>query len=323
MSQLEILRSHREPRRTDMKPAAVIPIIVRIVAVVLAAFGPLYGQASDAKAAFEVASIKPSAPYDPTVGQFVRSTGGPGTDDPGLFTCENCSLISLISIAYDMPIYRITAPDWLQTTQFVVSAKVPAGATKEQFRLMMQNMLAERFKLGTHRQQKEMQIYEMVVAKGGPKLKRSAEEAPVKEDAPEPDKKPAPAEEPKLGKDGFPTLPAGYTQAMMNGRARIMYLRQTMDWFATMMSYQVHQPVADATGLTGKYDFALFWAFGDGTRRAGAVSDGDTPLAGTSDNGGPTLFEALQSQLGLRLEQKKGPVEIIVVDHMERVPTEN
>jgi len=181
---------------------------------------------------------------------------------------------------------------------------------------MMQNLLAERFELAVHREKKEMQMYELVVAKGGPKLKRSAQEAPAREDAPEADsKRPGSAEPPKLGEDGYPTLPEGVTQAMMRGRARIMYPRQTMEWFADTISYQVGHPIADATGLTGKYDFSLFWAYGEGNE--GRASTSNTPLAAEP---APTLFEAVQGQLGLRLEQKKGPVEIIVVDHMEKVP---
>jgi uncharacterized protein (TIGR03435 family) len=282
-----------------------------------------YSQTTDHPPAFEVASIRPSAPYDPRVGRTVHSDGGPGTKDPTTFTCENCRLQSLIAMAYDIPEYRLSAGDRMGMDSFIVSAKIPAGATKEQFHLMMQNMLAERFKLVVHHEQKEMQTYDMVVAKGGLKLKERGEEPPAKEDTPEPDpKQPESTEVPKLGKDGFPTLPEGFTAAMMKGRARMMYPRQTMEWFAGMMAGQLGRPVIDATGLTGKYDFALFWAYGDGAAGRASASD-STPLAGTSDPEGPSLFEAIQSQLGLKLEPTKGPVDIVVVDHAEKVPTEN
>jgi uncharacterized protein (TIGR03435 family) len=90
---------------------------------------------------------------------------------------------------------------------------------------------------------------------------------------------------------------------------------------AQTLSYQVGRPVTDATGLSGKFDITIFWDAG-GSRRPS--SDGATPLAGTSDpDSGPTLMEAIQSQLGLKLESKKGPVDIIVIDHAEKVPTEN
>jgi uncharacterized protein (TIGR03435 family) len=263
-----------------------------------------YGQTTDHQPAFEVVSIKPAPPPDPR-GMTVGSHGGPGTDDPGLFTGENFDLRGLVSNAYDIPHYRISAPDWMATARFNIAVKVPAGATKEQFRLMMQNMLAERFKLVVHHDKKEMQLYELVIAKGGPKLRRSAGE-PLKEGDGEPDRK-RPLEPMKLAADGYPALSEGTTMAMMNGRARVRYPRETIESFAQTLSYQVGRPVTDLTGLTGKYDIALFWDYG-----------------GTSDpDAGPTLEAAIQSQLGLKLESKKGPVDIVVVDHAEKVPTEN
>jgi uncharacterized protein (TIGR03435 family) len=293
---------------------------MQLAGIILIAFVPVltYAQTADARPTFDVASIKPS---DPTAG-FLRWNGGPGTKDPGLFTCENCSLITLLSMAYEVPHYRISAPDWTQNTKFVVSAKVPAGATKEQFLVMMQNMLAVRFKLAVHREQKEMQTYDLVIAKGGPKLRRSADEAPAKDDVAETaPKRPQPTELPKMGKDGYPILPEGYSEVAMEGRQRIMYPGQTMQWFAGRMSSQLGCPVTDLTGLTWKYDFALFWAYGASNDRSAITSD--TPPAGADSDPGPTLVEAVQSQLGLKLIPKKETVEIIAVDHVEKVPTEN
>ena len=164
-----------------------------------------------------------------------------------------------------------------------------------------------------------MKMFVLVFMKGGAKLKPSAGEPPPKDE--EADRK-RPSEPMKLGADGYPALSEGTTMAIMNGRARLMYPRETIESFAPMLSYQIGRPVADLTGLTGKYDIALFWDAG-GSRRP-STTDGNTPLAGTSDpDAGPTIFEAVQSQLGLKLEQKKGPVDIVVVDHAEKVPTEN
>jgi len=157
--------------------------------------------------------------------------------------------------AYGIKGFQLAAPDWMEDSQFNVSAKVPVGATMEQFRFMMQNMLAERFKLAVHFEKKEMQRYDLVIAKGGPKLKESAM-PPPKEDAAEQKRVVAP--ELKLGADGYPALAEGMTVAMMNGRARIMYPRRTMEFFAGKLASQLDHPVVDLTGLTGKYDFALF-----------------------------------------------------------------
>ena len=122
---------------------------------------------------FEVASIKASPPSDGR-GMRVSSNGGPGTPNPGLYTCENCTLSLLVITAYDIRRYQLAGADSLNADRFVVSAKVPPGTTKEDFRIMQQNLLAERFKLKIHRDKKEMQVYELVVAKNGPKFKESA-----------------------------------------------------------------------------------------------------------------------------------------------------
>jgi uncharacterized protein (TIGR03435 family) len=167
-----------------------------------------------------------------------------------------------------------------------------------------------------------MQSYDLVIAKGGPKLRRSPDQPPAKDDVAETAaKRPQPTELPKMGKDGYPALPEGYSEVAMEGRQRIMYPGQTMQWFAGRMSGQLGCPVTDLTGLTGKYDFALFWAYGASNDRSAIMSD--TPPTGADSDPGVSLVEAVQSQLGLKLVQKKETVEIIAVDHVEKTPTEN
>ena len=104
---------------------------------------------------FEVATIK-MAPTPDGRGYSVSSRGGPGTQDPGLFSCHNWSASSFVSNAFDLARYELSAPDWMESVRFDMSAKIPEGTTKEQFRLMMQNFLAERFKLAYHREKKEV-----------------------------------------------------------------------------------------------------------------------------------------------------------------------
>ena len=277
--------------------------------VLVAAIVLVFGQAAHSQSGpvFDAVSVKPSPPYDPRVGRSVRSSGGPGTADPGLYTCENCSLANLLSIAYGLPQYRITGPEWMPAASSVVTARVPKGATKEQFQTMMQTVLAERFKLVAHREQKQMEMYDLVAPRGGSKLKAAADERTAEVETNRP------RDPIKLGADGYPALTRGTTMAMMNGRARIMYPRQTMEWLAEMLSSQLGVPVTDATGLAGNYEVSLFWGYGGG-RNTTADAEVDA---------GPTIFEAVQSQLGLKLERKKGPVEILVVDHVEKTPSEN
>jgi uncharacterized protein (TIGR03435 family) len=291
------------------------------VAMWLVAASAVAEQTAVTEPAFDVVSVKASPPYEPGVGRRVSARGGPGSGDPTTFTCENCSLASLISIAYGVPHYRLSAPDWMPASGYIFTAKVPVGVTRAQFAVMLQNALAERFKLAVHHEQREVQMYDLVVAKGGLKLKKAAEEPPPAE-APADAAKKAPMGPVKLAADGYPALSGGSTMAMMNGRARVRYTRQTMEWFAAILSGQVGQPVTDATKLTGNYEFELYWQSGGRTRTATA-NDPNAPLVAGDPDAGPTIFEALPSQLGLKLEQKKGPVDILVVEHAEKTPTEN
>jgi uncharacterized protein (TIGR03435 family) len=190
----------------------------------------------------------------------------------------------------------------MDTERFDIRAKVPEGATKEQFRTMLQNLLGERFKLTVHYENKQMTVYDLVTGKSGPRFKESAD-APAKTPA-----TPAPADGgPKLDADGFPILPPGVSQIVVKGRARRQTTNETMDKFVTFLSNQVGRPVADATGLKGKYDIALAWS-------VGAPSTGDEP--------GLSIFTAVQD-LGLKLVPKTATVEMLVVDHAEKLPAAN
>jgi uncharacterized protein (TIGR03435 family) len=260
-------------------------------------------QAQGASPQFEVASIKPSPPGD-VDRMFVGSRGGPGTDDPGLYTCENCGVSSLVREAFDLNSFQFSAPDWMQATLFHVSAKIPSGATRQQFRLMLQNLLAERFKLKFHYEKKEMQAYELVVTKNGLKMKEHEEPPPAQDEVPL-------AGPPKPDENGFPILPG--RKPMMRGTAggyeAQRFVDETMPQLASVLSFRLKAPVTDATGLNGKYDFTLRW-----------ILDGSIPSA---DAPAPTLVQALQEQLGLKVQPKKSMADIFVIDHIERTPTEN
>jgi uncharacterized protein (TIGR03435 family) len=254
---------------------------------------------------FEVASIKPSLPGNGRM--RTGSRGGPGTDDPSLFTCENCGLAALIVQAYDLKRYQFSGPDWTESARFNISAKIPEGATKKQFQAMLQNLLADRFKLKSHREKKEMQTYDLVVGKNGPKLKES-----VGPQSPDDTLPPPKSAGPQTDESGFAILPPGRVPMAIftaNGHATRRWIEQTMEQLAGRLSNQLSRPVFDATGLKGKYDFTLRW-----------VTEGFTL---SDDDSGPTIFQALQEQLGLKLESKKSMVDTLVVDHVEKTPTEN
>ena len=124
-------------------------------------FALLVAALACAQPTFDVASVKP---YDPASAARYTLRGGPGTDDPGRFSCQNCSLRSLIVAAYDIQLFQLTSPS--APDRYDVEAKVPEGATKEQFRAMLQNLLAERFHLQLHHQPQEMTVYTLVLGKG-------------------------------------------------------------------------------------------------------------------------------------------------------------
>jgi uncharacterized protein (TIGR03435 family) len=274
--------------------------------------GAAYPQ-TDARLEFEVASIKPSPPANG--GMIVSSRGGPGTNDPALFRCQNMNLSSLVTMAYRVEYYQLSAPDWMTATRFDVMAKVPQGATKEQFAVMMQNLLSDRFKLAVRHESRDLQKYDLVIAKNGPKFKEQ-----VPPPAPKGDDTRPPAPGPLTrDKDGYPVLPPGRpAMAIMNDRARLYNPGMTMQQLAGQIAAQIRGPVTDATGLNGKYDINLYWIAGG--LSAGAAEPNGVP---STPDPGPTLMQALQDQLGLRLESKKGPVEFIVVEQAQKVPTEN
>jgi uncharacterized protein (TIGR03435 family) len=278
---------------------------------------------------------------------FRGPSGGPGTKDPGRIDYPNMNLKNLLMTAYDVKNYQISGPSWLDTERFDITATLPPDSTKEQFRLMMQNLLAERFKLTIHRETKELPSYTLVVNKGGPKMQESAPAAAANETDGPPPLPPPPPGPPKMGPDGFPILPfpasgrPGMFTMMMPGRARLTAQQQTMTDLANRLTAQMNRPVIDATGLTAKYDFTLTFSpegmngpMGPGGPMGAAAVRVPPPGGGGGGGSEPVfvpegeapalnIFGAIQAQLGLKLEPKKGNVEVIVVDHMEKTPTEN
>jgi uncharacterized protein (TIGR03435 family) len=280
-----------------------------------------------ASATFEVASIKPAAPQE--MGRMmVGMRGGPGTPDPTQATFTNVSLTMLVQMAYDVRDFQVTAPAWMDSTRFDIQAKVPAGATRDDFRTMLRNLLAERFKLAAHKETKEANIYALIVGKNGPKLKESPQEAPPATDGAAPGGGNIAVGPPQRDKNGFPMLRGGRGNMMLlnpNGRLQMVGGHAKMAQLAGNLSGQLGRPVIDMTGLTGEYDYQLEF-----TREGLAGPRGLPPpppgaLPAPADNGeaGPSIFTALQEQLGLKLDSRKGPVDLIVVDSAEKTPTEN
>jgi uncharacterized protein (TIGR03435 family) len=290
----------------------MIRTMAGMVLAVLMCWGTLDGQTADGQPTFEVASVRPAPPY--MEGQDVQMRGGPGTDDPGQFTAPRASLMSLLATTYGVARDQISGPDWLTTELYSVAAKIPPNTTKDRFNLMLQNLLAERFHLTLHHGTKDFTVYELVVAEGGPKMTASANQ-------PAPDRK------------GFPVLPPGRRMAInFNIQPVRATCRETMAQFAEHLGGWVNMSngdgivrgsppaphVIDKTGLTGEFDFTLEFA--------GSVFFANSPeanAAGDQGGHGLSLFAALEKQLGLKLEKKKAGLDVLVIDHVDKVPTEN
>lgn len=298
---------------------------------------------------FEVASIKPAEAQTGKGGRlfFGGGRGGPGTDDPGLFTCPRCNLYTLVQKAFDVPSYRLAgiSNNMMEDQRYDVSARIAPGTTKEQFQLMLQNLLVERFKLKFHRETKDVTGYELSVNKGGIKMKVSPPEDPKPAvpagEAALPPRPPLPLGLLRAGADGMPDLPKGRGNVtlFMPGAAKMHVEKETMEQFTKFLGNQLGGPITDLTGLKDKYDFDLTWdgvspgrggmgmpmVMGPPPGAGAGVGGGGSPLdgAGVQRDPQPTIFGALQSELGLKLDKKQVPVEVVVIEHFEKTPTEN
>jgi uncharacterized protein (TIGR03435 family) len=231
---------------------------------------------------FEVASVK------------VNTSGErPSVNARGdRLTMSNMPLRAIVALAYQVPNDRVTGPGWLDNG-FDIVAKFGPDTTRETLWPMLQNLLAERFKLAIHHEQTLVPVYALVVAKNGPKLQEASAGGTSKS---------------TCSMQG--TLLTCRNQKMtMEDLAQNFPRWVSRDWFDL--------PIVDQTGLHGAYDFSLTWTLTD--RR----DDTRGGAAEASDPSGVSLFDALQDQLGLKLEQRKAPLDRIVVDHAERIPVEN
>jgi uncharacterized protein (TIGR03435 family) len=311
------------------------------------------------KPAFEVATIKPAAPMDVAKVAAALQAGGKmpigANVDAHRAEYRYLDLRSLMSYAYGVKPYQITGPDWMATTRFDIVAKMPEGSKKEDAPKMLQALLEERFKLTAHRATAEHPVLALVVGKGGPKLKASAEK-PVAIDESAPLK---PGESQMDGADGPVRVKVDMTtgssfidmglQGKMSYRLNratqsfhIDFSMTTMEGFANMITQLFAQlggtggrQVVDMTGIKGNYDASIELSLVEILAMAraagadipvgapgGAGEKGNVPVASDPAGGGASLTDAVQS-MGLKLESRKAMVDQLIVDHIEKAPTEN
>jgi uncharacterized protein (TIGR03435 family) len=272
---------------------------------------------------FEVAAVKAVRPSDNTI-SFGRY-GGPGTSDPGRFHRAKATMGDLLREAYGLRWEELIGPSWIVDPQgpnlYLVDAKMPPSTTAEQFRLMLQNLLKERLHLAVHHEIRDFPGYDLVVSAGGPKLKPRG----------------------TLSKD--PVTILGRDFARYEGRGESMaQLAQRMGVMIadSLGTGDAARPrVRDKTGLTGTFDFRLEYSCADycgippllraplprvAPQSPEAEAPGQPAHAAAEGPGTrlPDIFGAVKEQLGLKLVKVKPvPVDVIVVDHVDKAPTEN
>ena len=272
-----------------MRHAVIAGLLIAVVA----------HTAAQQPAAFDVASIKANRSGLP----FVNFGMPPG----GRFLAENAPLREIIRVAYGGPDFLIVdAPDWLRAERFDIAAKADGNPERDQIIVMLRTLLADRFKLAIHTEKRELPIYTLVRVKTdgalGPRLRPAAADCAALLAA---------------TRTGTPLPPSNRILCGSRNRSGTLAIGgMTMDQIAAGFWPQLGRVVVDRTGLQGSFDLDLDYAPSPPAGVAAAAPD----AAAQSD--APSIFTAVQEQLGLKFESTKGPVDVLVIDHVER-PTED
>lgn len=279
-----------------MKFLSALPLVL------VASFAVATAQQSQSNLSFEVASIRPGATPDAEMIAIRMSA------ESSRIHYVNVSLRDLIRVAYRVMPFQVSGPEWLGN-RFNIEARYPVGATDDQVPEMLQSLLRDRFKLQLHSEEKEHAVFALVVGKNGPQLKPSQVKAT---DFPDSENR----------KPGTPVR--GDIQIM--GSPTGMHLRGPsipLSRLCETLSMFTDQPVVDQTGLKDRYDIDLTFMPDNMRMRGGPGAPGQGADGGVdAHTERVTLFQAVQD-LGLRLEPRKAPLQMLIVDHIEKAPTEN
>jgi uncharacterized protein (TIGR03435 family) len=261
---------------------------------------------------FEVASIRPSPEGAPAPG----AAGVHITKEQAHFAY--LSLRDYLSIAYSVPIQRISAPEWINSARFDVGATLPGGATPEQFPKMIENLLRDRFKLHAHMESKESPVFTLEVASSGLKLVRVPDDAPS--DAPF-------TVTSSGGVDGI-TADLGQGASLVFNNKQFEVRKVTMRILVETLSRFMDRPILDLTKLDGRYNIAFAVAQEDymPMLMRSAVNAGITlPPQAMALLDAPSIgsVESGLKSLGLVLEARRAPLDLLVVDSIEKTPTDN
>jgi len=286
-------------------------IIVTAILLVMTAFA-LFGQ-SDAAPRFEVASVKKNASSPRFMAVRPRAGG---------LTTENAPLRLLIQNAYGVQAFQISeGPAWIQSEGYDIEAKADGKASRAQILLMLRSLLEDRFQLKLHRETKELPVYALTVARSGLKLQPPKEGGCIPADPS--GTLPPPSDTPRQRAPGFP---CGMPGVMMEpSGVRIEGGKVAMPDFIRVLSMVLGRPVLDRTGFAETFDVRLDFTPDEaaaGLPRSAGPGDPESSPPAADPASPPPIFAAIQEQLGLKLESVKGPVEVLVIDHVER-PSQN
>jgi len=316
-----------------------------------------FGQTAPSNPSFDVATVKPSPPLDMAKLAAEVRAGKMPKFGPNVNASRAeyiyMSLKDLIAIAYKVKPYQITGPAWLPTERFDIEAKMPDGASKDDAPGMLVSLLEERFKLVAHRDNQEHPVLALMVGKDGPKLKESpATTEPIDENAPlKPGEMKIEGPDGQIrvtrNADGSSTMNMGKKGTItqrMDMQSQTITLESsnvTMAGFADMLTNMLQmgggggRQVVDMTGLKGSYQVAVEISLADAMAAAraqgigppmappGGGAAGASPASAASDPGGGSTVFASVKKLGLKLEPTKAKVEQLIIDHVEKTPTEN
>ena len=272
-----------------------------------------FAQTEAPRLEFEVASIKPSG--GPVAGQVNAGVKIDGAQVHASFL----AIKDYIRAAYKVKDYQISGPTWIASERFEIDAKLPAGGTREQVPQMLLSLLEDRFELKTHRETKDFPVYGLVIAKGGVKIP----EIPVEGD---PTKENVDVQ--ATASQGGTTVNLGKGSSFSIGNNKHEGTKLTMANMADLLARFTDKPVVDMTDLKGSFTFSLDFTpeeFRAMMIRAAIAAGYPLPpealrlLDGVSED---SLFAGLQT-IGFKLENRKAPLEVLVVDHVLKTPTEN
>lgn len=314
--------------------------------VLAVAMGVMLGQAPAQKApAFEVATIRAAPSIMELLPQIQSGKAKLGMMvDAGRVDMGFISPADLLRIGFRMKQYQVIGPDWMMQQRFEISATIPEGESKDHVPEMIQSLLTERFKLTYHREKRELPVYALIVGKGGVKLAEASAtpDAPIKDDTPGMmtiGTEKGPMKMVQDGKGGAEMQGGqfgGTVRYSVSGTGMHLEItKASIPELVDLLTTLVDKPVVDMTDLKGAYQVTMDLPIQDlivlAQKQAAQLglqlpipqqAAGANPADLASTPGGAAIFQAIE-KMGLKLDARKAPVDAIVVDHLEKTPTDN